>query len=93
MLIFRQNPISANLIARKNRERTTPLIDADTLALELHFQTLSRLQPGHFPRSCRHFKKSCNKFAQPDWLTLVAIRSDGRKKSQEKGTLGECRRI
>ena len=40
--------------------------------------------PGHFPRSCRHFEKSCDKIAQPDWLTLVAIRSDERKKSRER---------
>ena len=42
---------------------------------------------GHFPRSCLHFEKSCDKIAQPDWLTLVAIRSDERKKSRERAHL------
>ena len=32
----------------------------------------------------RHFEKSCDKIAQSDWLTLLAIRGDVRKKSRER---------
>ena len=47
-----------------------------------------------FPGSIEErFEKSRDKIAQPDWLTLLAIPSDKRRKSAEKGTLGECRRI
>ena len=35
----------------------------------------------------RHFENSCDKIAQPDWLTLVAIRNDERKKSRERAHL------
>ena len=31
-----------------------------------------------------HFEKSCDKIAQPDWLILLAIRGDERKKSRER---------
>ena len=31
-----------------------------------------------------YFEKSCDKIAQPDWLTLLAIRGDVRKKSRER---------
>ena len=55
------------------------------------FNFIPRQQPGHFPRSCRHFEKSCDKISQPDWLTLVAIRSDERKKkSRERAHLANA---
>ena len=38
----------------------------------------------------RHCEKSCDKIAQPDWLTLVAIRSDERKKSRERAHLANA---
>ena len=58
--------------------------DRGDLALQsCHSQTTSIV---------RRFEKSCDKIAQPDWLTLVAIRSDERKNAGT-GTLGECRRI
>ena len=62
--------------------------DRDDLALQFH----SRLRPGHFPRSFRHFEveKSCDKIAIPDWLTLVAIRSDERKISRERAHLANA---
>ena len=41
-------------------------------------------------RAIRHFEKSCDKIAQPDWLTLVAIRSDERKKSRERAHLANA---
>ena len=41
-------------------------------------------------RRCGCFEKSSDKIAKPDGLTLLAIRSDERRKS---GILGECRRI
>ena len=41
-------------------------------------------------RRCSSFDNSCDKIAQPDVLTLPAIRSNDRRKT---GTLGECRRI
>ena len=50
-----------------------------------HFNFIPRLRPGHFPRSCPPFWKVQKKIAQPDWLTLVAIRSDERKQSKESG--------
>ena len=56
-----------------------------------HFNFISRLQPGHFPCSCLHFEKSCDKIAQPDWLTLVAISSDERKKLREQAHLVNAR--
>ena len=33
------------------------------------------------------FQKSCDKIAQPDGLTLLAIRSDERRKSRERAHL------
>ena len=72
-----------------DRERILRMIDADTLGDFLRrsrrFGT-SISFPGHFPRSCRHFEKSCDKIAQLDWLTLVTIRSDKRKTSRERHT-------
>ena len=32
-------------------------------------------------------------YIKPDWLILLAIRGDERKKSRETGTSGDCRRI
>ena len=60
-----------------------------------YFNFIPRLRPGQsiFRVRVRHFEKSCDKIAQPYWLTLVAIRGDERKKSAGTGTLGECRRI
>ena len=91
-------PIAANLIASENRERISPLIDADTLGDFLRrsrrFGT-SISFPDYvqaiFRDRVRHFEKSCDKIAQPDWLTLVAIRSDERKKSQERAHLANAR--
>ena len=65
-------PIGANLIASKNRKRFSPVIDADT--------------PGEFFRRssrCGSFEKSCDKIAQPDGLSLLAIRSNKRRKSRK----------
>ena len=81
--------IAANLIASKNREQFSPLIDADTLGdflrQSLRFGT-SISFPDYvqaiFCDRVRHFEKSCDKITQPDWLTLLAIRSDERKKSR-----------
>ena len=36
---------------------------------------------------CGSFEKSCDKIAQPDGLTLLAIRSDERRKSRERARL------
>ena len=36
-----------------------------------------------------YFEKSCDKIAQPDWLTLLAIRGDERKTTARTGTLGD----
>ena len=55
-----------------------------------HFLFIPRLQPGHFLHSCHHFEKSCDKIAQPDWLTLVSIRSDERKKVRERAHLANA---
>ena len=32
-------------------------------------------------------ENSCEKIVQPDWLTLLAIRSDERRKSRERANL------
>ena len=79
-------PVAANLIACEHRERISPLIDADTLgdffadrgdlALQFHFQTTTW--------------SLCGKIARPDWLTLVAIRSDERKKSRERAHMANA---
>ena len=45
------------------------------------------------PAAILHFEKSCDKIAQPDLMTLLAIRVDERKKIAGTGTLGDCRRI
>ena len=66
-------PIAANLIARENRKRFSPPIDADTL--------------GDFfrrSRRCGSFKNSCDEIAQPDGLTLLAICSNDSRKSRER---------
>ena len=52
----------ANLIASENRLRFSPPINADTLG-----DFFSR------SRRCGSFEKSCDKIAQPDGLTLLAI--------------------
>ena len=78
-------------IASENR---SPLIDADTLGdflrLSRRFGT-SISFPDYvqaiFRVRVRYFEKSCDKITQPDWLTLVAIRSDDRKKSREQAHL------
>ena len=57
-------------------DRFSPSINADTL--------------GDFfrrSRRCGSFEKSCDKIAQPDGLTLLAIRSDERRKSPERAHL------
>ena len=36
------------------------------------------------PAAILHFENSCDKIAQPDWLILLAIRGDERKKSRER---------
>ena len=65
-------PIAANLIASKNRERISPLIIADTL--------------GDFLRQSWRFNTSIS-FPDYNQLTLVAIRSDERKKKPERAHL------
>ena len=84
-------PIAANLIVSENRERNSPVIDADTLG---DFLRRSRRFGSSIPfpdynqvifrDRVRHFEKSCDKIAQPDWLTLVAFRSEERTKSRER---------
>ena len=72
-------PIAANLIASENHKRFSPPINADTL--------------GDFfrrSRRCSSFEKSCDKIAQPDGLTLLAIRSDERRKSREQAHLANA---
>ena len=69
-------PISAILIDRENRKRFSPPIDANT--------------PGNFigrSRRCGSFEKSCDKIAQPDGLTSLAICGDERRKSRERAHL------
>ena len=69
-------PIAANLIASENRLRFSPSIIADRL--------------GDFfrrSRGCGSFENSCDKIAQPDGLTLRAIRSDECRKSLERAHL------
>ena len=41
-------------------------------------------------RRCGSFEKSCDKIAQPDGLTLLAIRSDERRKSRERAHVGNA---
>ena len=56
-----------------DRKRFSPPIDADT--------------PGNFftDRGYAALQRcSCDKIAQPDWLTLLAIHSDERRKSRER---------
>ena len=86
--------MTANLIASENHKQISPLIDADILGDFLHrsrrFGTLISFPVYvqailHF--RVRHFEKSCDKIAQPDWLTLVPIRSDGCKKSRKRAYL------
>ena len=72
-------PISANLIVSENCKRFSPLIDADTLA-------------DFFRRSrrCGSFETLCDKIAQPDGLTLLAIHSNDRRKSWERAHLANA---
>ena len=51
--------------------------DRGDLALQFHSQTTC--VQAIFRFRVRHVEKSCDKIAQPDWLTLGAIRSDERK--------------
>ena len=85
------------MIASENRERISPLIDADTLGDFL--RRLRRIGtsisfPDYvqaiFRGRVRHFEKSCDKIAQPDWLILVAIRSNERKESRERAHLANA---
>ena len=72
-------PIEANLIASENRKRFSPPIDADT--------------PGDFfrrSRRCDSFENLCDKIAQPDRLTLLAIRRNDRTKSRERPHLANA---
>ena len=62
----------------------TPATQATSVAAILHFNFIPRLRPAIFRIRVRHFEKSCDKIAQPDWLTLVAIRSDERKRDYER---------
>ena len=71
-------PIAANLIASENRKRFSPRIDADTLR-DFFRQS----------RRCGSFEKSCDEIAQPDGLALLAIRSNDRTKSRERGHLSQ----
>ena len=41
----------------------------------------------HRSRRCGSFEKSCDEIAQPDGLTLLAIRSNDRRKSRERAHL------
>ena len=47
-----------------------------------HFNLVPRLNVSLL--SATDFEKSCDKIAQPDWLTLLAIRSDECRKSRER---------
>ena len=62
-----------------DRKRFSPPIDADTLG-------------DFFRRSqrCGSFENSCDKIAQPDGLTLLAIRSNDRRKSRERAHLANA---
>ena len=71
--------IAANLIASENRKRFSPPIDADT--------------PGDFfrrSRRCGSFEQSCDKIAKPDEFALLAIRSNDRRKTQERALLANA---
>ena len=77
------SPIAANLIASDFRHRP----DADTLGDFFANRGDVALQPCSQTPSATfilYFEKSCDKIAQPDWLTLLAIRGDVRKKSRER---------
>ena len=78
------SPIATNMIVSENRKRFSPPIHADTLgdffspiAAMWHLNIVLRL---HLIAAIRLFEKSCNKIAHTDWLTLLAIRSDERRK-------------
>ena len=84
MAVFRRTwqfytPIAANLIASENRKRFSPPIDTDTLPLQHCSWAPSR-----------RFETSCDKIAQPDWLTLLVNRSGERRKSQERANLANA---
>ena len=72
-------PIAANLIASENRERISPLIDAATLGDLLRrsrrFDTSISFPDYNQVIFRVHFyfvrENSCDKIAQPDWLTLI----------------------
>ena len=67
------------MIASENRLRISPPIDADSL--------------GDFcgrSRRCGSFEKSCDKISQPDGLTLLAIRSNKRRKLRERAHLANA---
>ena len=90
-----KSPISG--IASENREQISPLIHADTLGdflrLSRQFGTLISFPDyvqAMFRVRVRHFEKSWDKIGQPDWLTLVAIRSDERKKPRERAHLANA---
>ena len=56
------------------RQRFSPPIDVDTPS-------------DFFSRQCGSSENSCDKIAQPDGLALLAIRSNKRRKSQERAHL------
>ena len=83
----------ANLYADRgefDRQRFSPPIDADTTG---DFFRRSRrcgtstLFPGSIDG---RFEKSCDKIPQPDWLTLLEIRSDERRKPRERAHLANA---
>ena len=77
-----------------DRQRISPLIDAGTLGNILRRSrrfdiSISFPDYNQVIFSIRA-ETSCDKIAQPDWLTLVAISSDERKRSQEQAHLANA---
>ena len=80
----------AILIGSENRKRVSPPIDAGTTG---DFFRRSRRcgTSALFPGSIEgRFEKSCDNIAQPDWLNLLAIRSNKRRKSLERSHLANA---
>ena len=83
-------PIAAKLIASENRKRFSLPIDADTPG-DFFRRSRRRATSTLFPGSIEgRFEKSCNKIAQLSWFILLAIRSDKRRKSQERAHLANA---
>ena len=81
--------IIADFIRRS--QRISQVIDEDTPG-DFFFRRSRRCGISTlFPDSIEgRFEKSCDQITLPDWLTLLAIRSDERRKSRERAHLANA---